>query len=109
MASNIHLRFVILFDCHMPIWATVAPKKPQPLLETSRLASDFWATVAEIPTPDHPGQGVTIAEMAKFKLAKGKAKTAARPQGGLPCVVLVILAMFLVMFILYYAMKNANG
>jgi hypothetical protein len=47
--------------------------------------------------------------MAKFKLAKGKAKTAPRPQGGLPCVVLVILAMFLVMFILYYAMKNANG
>jgi len=47
--------------------------------------------------------------MAKFKLAKGKAKTAARPQGGLPCVILVIAVMFLVMFILFYAMKNANG
>ena len=53
-------------------------------------------------------QGDTIAVMA-FKLAKGKAKTAARPQGGLPCVVFLILAMFLVMFILYYAMKNANA
>ena len=50
----------------------------------------------------------TIALMA-FKLAKGKAKTAARPQGGLPCVVFLILAMFLVMFILYYAMsQHAN-
>ena len=48
--------------------------------------------------------------MAKFKPAKGKAKAAPRPQGGLPCVVFLILAMFLVMFILYYAMKqNANG
>ena len=46
--------------------------------------------------------------MAKYKLAKGKAKSAPRPQGGLPCVVFLILAMFLVMFILYYAMKSAN-
>jgi hypothetical protein len=46
--------------------------------------------------------------MAKYKLAKGKTKSAARPQGGLPCVVFLILAMFLVMFILYYAMKSAN-
>ena len=47
--------------------------------------------------------------MAKIKLAKGKAKASIAPQGGLPCVILVILGMFLVMFILYYAMKNANG
>ena len=47
--------------------------------------------------------------MAKFKLAKGKTKTQARPQGGLPCVVFVILAMFLVMLILYYAMTHANA
>ena len=47
--------------------------------------------------------------MAKYKLAKGKPKATARPQGGLPCVVFLILAMFLIMFILYYAMKNANG
>jgi hypothetical protein len=47
--------------------------------------------------------------MARYKLAKGKAKAASRPQGALPCVVFLILAMFLVMFILYYAMKNANG
>jgi ABC-type Na+ efflux pump permease subunit len=46
--------------------------------------------------------------MAKFKLAKGKPKAAPRPQGGLPCVVFLILAMFLVMFILYYAMTHAN-
>jgi len=55
-------------------------------------------------------QDDTIALMAKFKLAKGKARSAVRPQGGLPCVVFLILAMFLVMFILYYAMRqNANG
>jgi hypothetical protein len=66
----------------------------------------IWATVAQIHGPVRSIQGDTIALMA-FKLAKGKAKTA-RPQGGLPCVVFLILAMFLVMFILYYAMKNAN-
>jgi hypothetical protein len=54
-------------------------------------------------------QGDTIAFVAKYKLARGKAKTASRPQGALPCVVFLILAMFLVMFILYYGMKNANG
>jgi hypothetical protein len=54
-------------------------------------------------------QGDTIALMAKYKLARGKAKTSLRPQGALPCVVFLILAMFLVMFILYYSMKNANG
>jgi len=48
--------------------------------------------------------------MAKFKLAKGKAKTTSpRPQGGLPCVILVILAMFLVGFFIYYAVTHANG
>jgi hypothetical protein len=47
--------------------------------------------------------------MARYKLARGKSKAAKRPQGALPCVVFLILAMFLVMFILYYAMKNANG
>jgi len=48
--------------------------------------------------------------VAKFKLAKGKAKRSRAPQGGIPCVIFLILAMFLVMFILYYAMKqHANG
>ena len=54
--------------------------------------------------------GDTIAVVAKFKLAKGKAKRSRTPQGGIPCVIFLILAMFLVMFILYYAMKqHANG
>jgi hypothetical protein len=47
--------------------------------------------------------------MAKYKLARGKTKAASRPQAALPCVVFIILAMFLVMFILYYGLKNANG
>lgn len=52
----------------------------------------------------------TMRLMAKYKLAKGKGKATAAPQGGLPCVIMVILAMFLVMFILYYAMsQHANG
>ena len=47
--------------------------------------------------------------MAKFKPFKGKAKTRTAPQGGISCLILVISAMFLVMFFLYYVMKNANG
>jgi len=47
--------------------------------------------------------------MAKFKPARGKAKATAAPQGGLPCVILVISGMFLVMLFLYFVMKNANG
>jgi hypothetical protein len=47
--------------------------------------------------------------MGKFKPARGKAKTAAMPQGGLPCVILVIIGMLLVMLFLYFVMRNANG
>ena len=49
--------------------------------------------------------------MAKFKPAKAKAKskTPRAPQGGLPCVILVILGMLLVMLFLYFVMRNANG
>ena len=47
--------------------------------------------------------------MAKFKPARGKAKRSSAPQGGIPCVILVISAMLLVMLFLYYVMKNANG
>jgi len=47
--------------------------------------------------------------MAKFKPIKPKRKGAPAPPGALPCVVLVILAMGLVMFLLYLVMRNANG
>jgi len=45
--------------------------------------------------------------MAKFKPARGKARKTRAPQGGVPCVILVVLAMVLVMLFLYYVMKNA--
>jgi hypothetical protein len=51
----------------------------------------------------------TIALMAKFKPAKGKATRPAAPQGGLPCVILVMSGMLLVMLFLYFVMKYANG
>ena len=47
--------------------------------------------------------------MAKFRPVRAKPKNTAVPQGGLPCVILVIFVMFLVMLFLYYVMKNANG
>jgi hypothetical protein len=47
--------------------------------------------------------------MAKFKPFKGKAKSRPAPQGGISCLILLISVMFLVMFFLYYVMKNANG
>ncbi|HEY1338856.1 MAG TPA: hypothetical protein VGF59_15175 [Bryobacteraceae bacterium] len=47
--------------------------------------------------------------MAKFKPARPKSKKPAAPKAGVPCVILVIAGMFLVMFFLYYVMKNANG
>src|SRR6185369_1432361 len=47
--------------------------------------------------------------MGKYKPARGKAKTTRAPQGGLPCVILVILGMVLVMLFLYFVMRNANG
>ena len=46
--------------------------------------------------------------MAKFRPAKGKARKSRAPQGGVPCVVLIISAMFLVMLFLYYVMTHAN-
>ena len=48
--------------------------------------------------------------MAKFKPVRGKkAKAVGPPQGAVTCVVLVIAGMLLVMFFLYFVMKNANG
>jgi hypothetical protein len=53
-------------------------------------------------------QDDTIALMGKFKPAKGKAKTARVPQGGLPCVILVIVGMLLVMLFLFFVMKSSS-
>jgi len=47
--------------------------------------------------------------MAKFKPAKGKQKKTAVPQGGLPCVILVIAAMALLLLFVFLIMKYANG
>ena len=46
--------------------------------------------------------------MAKFKPAKGKSKGPVAPQGGLACVILVILGMILVMFFLYFVMTSSS-
>jgi hypothetical protein len=47
--------------------------------------------------------------MAKFKPAKGKKKKAPLPQGGLPCVIVVITAMALLLVFVFLVMKYANG
>ena len=48
--------------------------------------------------------------MAKFKPAKAKSKSAsATLRGGLPCIVLLVSGLALVLFFLYFVMKNANG
>ncbi len=47
--------------------------------------------------------------MAKFKPVKAKRKSAAAPRGGLPCVILIASGIALVLFFLYFVMKNANG
>ena len=52
-------------------------------------------------------RGDTIAGMGKFRPVKGKASKSRAPQGGIPCVILVISGMLLVMLFLYYVMKNA--
>jgi hypothetical protein len=55
------------------------------------------------------GRGDTIALMAKFRPARGKARKKSRaPQGGIPCVILVISGMLLVGLFLYYVMTHAN-
>jgi hypothetical protein len=53
--------------------------------------------------------GATIAFMAKFKPFKGKRRSAPRPAGAIPCVILVLGAMALVMLLLFLVIKNANG
>jgi hypothetical protein len=53
--------------------------------------------------------GATIAFMAKFKPAKAKKPTAPAPQGAVPCVILVILAIAGVMLLLFFVMKSSSG
>jgi hypothetical protein len=46
--------------------------------------------------------------MARFKPAKGKAKAASNmPRAGLPCLVIVILAMALTMALMYFVLKSS--
>jgi hypothetical protein len=46
--------------------------------------------------------------MAKFKPVRPKSKSHPPPQGGLPCVILLIAGIVLVMLFLYYVMGHAN-
>jgi hypothetical protein len=45
--------------------------------------------------------------MAKYKPARPKSKARAAPQGGLPCVILLISGFVLVLFFVYFVMKYA--
>ena len=48
--------------------------------------------------------------MARFKPAKTKTKPAAdMPRAGLPCLVLVIIAMILTMTLMYFALKSSGS
>jgi hypothetical protein len=46
--------------------------------------------------------------MAKFKPARGKAKGAPRPQGGLPCAILLIAGIVLLMLFLYWILASSK-
>ena len=45
--------------------------------------------------------------MARFKPSRGKAKQAPNMRAGLPCLVLVVLAMILTMALMYWALKSS--
>jgi hypothetical protein len=47
--------------------------------------------------------------MAKFKPARAKKKSVPQPQGAIPCVILVILAIGAVMTMLFFVMKSSSG
>jgi hypothetical protein len=47
--------------------------------------------------------------MAKFKPARPKSKSSAVPRGGLPCVILVFSGFALVLLLLFFLLKYANG
>jgi hypothetical protein len=46
--------------------------------------------------------------MAKYKPIRAKSKASKTPQGGLPCVIMVIAGMLLVMLFLYFVMRNSG-
>ena len=47
--------------------------------------------------------------MAKFKPVRAKRAKAPSPQGALPCVILVILAIAGVMALLFFVMKSSGS
>jgi hypothetical protein len=47
--------------------------------------------------------------MAKFKPAKAKRQATPAPQGAIPCVVMVILAIVGVMLLLFFVMKSSGS
>jgi hypothetical protein len=47
--------------------------------------------------------------MAKFKPAKAKKRAMPTPQGAIPCVVMVILAIAGVMLLLFFVMKSSGS
>jgi hypothetical protein len=56
-----------------------------------------------------PQRGDTIAFMAKFKPARGKKRSSTpAPQGGLPCVILLIGGIVLVMLFLYWILSSTR-
>jgi len=58
--------------------------------------------------PDkHPGD--TIAFMAKFKPARAKKQNVPPPQGAIPCVILLILAIAGIMLLLFFVMKSSGS
>jgi hypothetical protein len=46
--------------------------------------------------------------MAKYKPVRAKAKGSRVPQGGIPCVIMVIAGMLLVMLFLYFVMRTSG-
>jgi hypothetical protein len=47
--------------------------------------------------------------MAKFRPARAKKDKVPSPQGAIPCVILVILAIAGVMLVLFLVMKSSSG
>jgi hypothetical protein len=45
--------------------------------------------------------------MAKFKPVRAKSKSSPAPQGGLPCVILLISGFILVLVFVYFVMRYA--
>jgi hypothetical protein len=46
--------------------------------------------------------------MAKFKPKRAKSKGAPRPQGGLPCAILIIAGVVLLMLFLYWILASTK-